>query len=255
MGGRTKKAAMLAVGLLLMSSTAMAQSTIAGRVVDNTGAVLPGTTVEATSPAIIEGTRTVVTDGQGRYSVVDLRPGVYTVTFTLTGFSRVVRQGIELPTNFTATVDATMNVGTLEETITVSGQSPVVDVQQVERTQVLDSQVLESIVNSGSIWTQGMLLAGVRMSGVDVGGSQYSSDLQLEAHGASSLHSLYMVDGLPVQNIQSDGSDSSMYYAEVSNQEVAIATSGGTAEFSVGGLRMNRIPRDGGNTFSGTALR
>jgi hypothetical protein len=244
----------LAVFLFAAASTpALAQSAINGQVRDNTGAVLPGVTVEVASPAIIEGTRSVVSDGQGRYSVVELRPGTYTVTFTLTGFSRVIREGIQLPSNFTATVDATMNVGALEESITVSGEAPVVDVTQVSRTQVLNSQALESIVNSGSIWTQGALLSGVQMTGVDVGGSQYSSDLQLAAHGASSIHSLYMVDGLPVQNIQSDGGDSSNYYAEVSNLEVTIGTSGATAESSVGGLRMNRIPRDGGNAFSGTA--
>src|SRR6266850_2017556 len=107
------------VGLALLPAAASAQSAIAGQVKDNTGAVLPGATVEAASPALIEGTRSVVTDGQGRYSVIDLRPGTYSVTVALPGFGTVVRQGIELPSNFTATVDVTLNVGSLQETVTV----------------------------------------------------------------------------------------------------------------------------------------
>src|SRR5437773_7354924 len=118
----------LAVGLLLfMPAAAHAQSGIAGVVKDTSGAVLPGVTVEAASPALIEKTRTVVTDEAGLYKIVDLRPGTYAVTFTLEGFSSFKRDGIELPANFTATINADLKVGSLEESITVSGQSPVVD--------------------------------------------------------------------------------------------------------------------------------
>ena len=108
--------AFMLLGLGALPTAAWAQSAIAGQVRDNTGAVLPGVTVEATSPALIEGTRTVVTDGEGRFTIIDLRPGAYTVTFTLEGFSRTVREGIQLPSNFTATVDATMGIGSLQET-------------------------------------------------------------------------------------------------------------------------------------------
>src|SRR5687767_12979418 len=121
--GRT---AALLVALALLPQAAAAQSAIAGQVKDNTGAVLPGVTVEAASPVLIEGVRTVVTDGEGRFTIINLRPGAYAVTFVLTGFSRVVREGLELPSNFTATVDVTLNVGSLEETVTVSGESPMV---------------------------------------------------------------------------------------------------------------------------------
>ena len=246
------RAAALVMALALLPQAAAAQSAIAGLVKDNTGAVLPGATVEAASPALIEGRRSVVTDGEGRFSIINLRPGLYNVTFALEGFSRVERQGIELPSNFTATVDATLNVGSVSETVTVTGESPIVDVQQAQRTQVLSSQLLESIVNSGSVWTQAMLVAGVRMTGADVGGTQYSTDLQLEAHGASSLHNTYTLEGLSVDNASSDGSDNSNYWTQVANQEVVIETSGGSAEYSVGGVRMNMIPKDGGNTFHGT---
>ena len=247
------RAAALFMVLALLPQAAAAQSAIAGQVRDNTGGVLPGVTVEAASPALIEGTRTVVTDGEGRFTIVDLRPGAYTVAFSLEGFTRTVREGIQLPSNFTATVDATMGVGSLQETVTVTGASPIVDVQQASRSQVLSSELLESIVNTGSLWTQVNFVAGVRMSGTDVGGSQYSRDLQVEAHGASSLHNSYTVEGLSVDNASGDGSDNINYYTAVSNAETVIETSGGTAEAYTGGVRLNMIPRDGGNQFFGSA--
>ena len=169
---------LVAIALLLVPRTTLAQSAIAGQVKDNTGAVLPGVSVDAASPALIEGRRTVVTDGEGRFTLVNLRPGAYTVTFTLEGFTRIVREGIQLQSNFTATVDATLSLGSLQESVTVTGASPVVDVQQAQRSQVLDSKLIEGIVNSGSLWSQANFVSGVRMSGTDVGGSQYFSDLQ-----------------------------------------------------------------------------
>ena len=247
----TRMLVVAVVGLVLLPTVAFAQSAIAGQVKDNTGAVLPGTTVEAASPALIEGRRTVVTDGQGRYSIVDLRPGAYTVTFSLTGFGTVVRQGIELPSNFTATVDVTLSVGSLQETVTVTGQSPLVDVQQTTRTQVLTRETLDTLVTSRNTWTQAMLLAGVQMTGTDVGGSTAAVDLLLESHGASARHSTYNIDGMMVNTMLGEGSQQN-YYQDQSNQEVSIQTSGGNAEVSTGGVSLNMIPKDGGNTFSGT---
>src|SRR5499427_6314100 len=104
----------------LHPATVLAQAAIAGIVKDPSGAVLPGVTVEAASPALIEKTRAVVTDGSGQYRIVDLRPGTYTVTFTLTGFNTVRREGIELTGSFNATVNADLRVGSLAETITVT---------------------------------------------------------------------------------------------------------------------------------------
>lgn len=116
--------ALLVLLVGIASTPALAQSSIAGQVTDNTGAVLPGVTVEVGGPSLIEGSRVVTTDGEGRYTVVDLRPGAYRVTFSLEGFNRVIREGIQLPSNFTATVDTSMSVGALSESITVSGSSP-----------------------------------------------------------------------------------------------------------------------------------
>ena len=133
----------------LIPATATAQlaglSGIAGVARDTSGAVLPGVTVEASSPALIEQTRSVVTDGQGRYNIVELRPGVYVVSFSLPGFSVVRREGIELGPNFTATVNAEMRVGALEETITVRSESPVVDVLRVESRNVISKDALETL--------------------------------------------------------------------------------------------------------------
>src|SRR3954462_10210931 len=119
----------VALGCLALPATARAQSAFAGVVKDTTGAVLPGVTVEAASPALIERVRSVTTDANGLYRIENLRPGIYTLTFTLPGFSNVKKDGIELSSNFTATINADLKVGAMEETVTVSGESPIVDVQ------------------------------------------------------------------------------------------------------------------------------
>src|SRR5262245_52402235 len=124
--------------IILFPAGASAQNSgIAGVVKDTSGAVLPGVTVEAASPALIENTRTAVTDDQGLYKITGLVSGMYSVTFTLTGFATVRREGIELASNFTAPIDAQLQVGALEETITVAGGSPVIDVQNLTQRQVL----------------------------------------------------------------------------------------------------------------------
>src|SRR5262245_24446880 len=138
-------AAVLALGLLGPTLAWAQGSSIAGVVRDSTGAVLPGVTVEATSPALIEKMRSVVTDDQGLYRIVDLRPGTYTVTFTLPGFTTVKREGLELTSSFTATVNADLRVGGLEETVTVSGASPVVDVQNVVQQRLISTDVLDTL--------------------------------------------------------------------------------------------------------------
>ena len=141
MKGRTLMGRLRAVCLIacwLVPSVAWAQASITGIVKDSSGAVLPGVTVEASSPALIEKVRTAVTDEVGRYRIVDLRPGTYTVNFSLTGFQSYRREGIELPGTFTATVDAELRVGSIEETVTVTGDSPIVDVQSIRRQTVLD---------------------------------------------------------------------------------------------------------------------
>jgi len=127
---------------LLLPSAAFAQATIAGIVKDSSGAVLPGVTVEAASPALIEKTRAAVTDGTGQYRIENLRPGTYSVTFTLSGFSTQKRDGLELTSFVTTTVNADLKVGAVAETITVTGETPVVDVQNASRQTVLSKDIL-----------------------------------------------------------------------------------------------------------------
>src|SRR5438067_2155977 len=148
--------------VFLVSAPAFAQSAITGLVKDSTGGVLPGVAVEASSPALIEKVRTVVTDAQGRYAIVDLRPGLYKVTFTIQGFSSFVQDGIELPSNFTATVNADLRVGAVEESVTVSGASPVVDVQNAQRTTVLSRQLLDAIPVPRMYQAEGALAVGTK---------------------------------------------------------------------------------------------
>ncbi len=137
--------------VLWLPATAQAQSAVAGVVKDTSGAVLPGVTVEASSDVLIEKTRSVITDGEGAYRIVDLRPGTYSVTFTLPGFQTFKREGLDLPANFTATINADMKVGALEESVTVSGASPVVDVSSNAKSQVLNREVLDAVPSAKTI--------------------------------------------------------------------------------------------------------
>jgi hypothetical protein len=246
--------AALITSLALNGRESFAQTAaVSGQVLDNTGGALPGVTVQVSSPALIEGTRLTVTDGQGRYSIVALEPGIYSIRFTLTGFSTFVQEGLELRSDFTAAVNASMRVGSLEETVTVSGESPIVDVQRTDRTQLLSRDMMDTLPTGRLMYVNASMMAGVTMSGSDVGGSTYVADLVLEGHGASSLHTTYIVDGLKTDTIMNDGRDK-LYFQDHSNLEVSVQTSGAGADVSSGGVRFNMIPKDGGNRFSGSAF-
>jgi hypothetical protein len=147
-------------GLLLAPRVTSAQA-IGGTVTDATGNVLPGVTVEARSPALIEQVRTVITDGSGVYQVADLRPGTYTVTFTLTGFSTLVREGIELTSGFTANIDVQLRVGALEETVVVTGATPLVDVSNVTKNTVATREIIDTIPAARSFQGLGVLIPGI----------------------------------------------------------------------------------------------
>src|SRR5438132_8874595 len=123
--------------ILLLPAAAWAQASIAGVVRDTSGAVLPGATVEASSPVLIERVRSITTDGTGQYKIIDLRPGTYAVTFTLTGFSTVKRENIVLTGSNTVTVNADLAVGSVQETVTVSGEAPTVDIQNTNKSTVI----------------------------------------------------------------------------------------------------------------------
>jgi hypothetical protein len=251
---RNARALCLVVGLLLLvPSAAFAQASITGVAKDSSGAVLPGVTVEVSSPALIEKVREAVTDATGRYRIVDLRPGTYAVTFTLTGFSNVRREGIELPGTFTATVDAELKVGTLEETITVTGESPIVDVQSIRRQTVIDSDTISSIPASRSYTSLMQLMPNT----VTAGGA--ATDVQVVpgmvvfgGAGGRGNEGRLNIDGISVGSAF-NGAGVSSYISDVGNaREVTMTTSGGLGEAENGGPSLNILPKEGGNTFRGT---
>jgi hypothetical protein len=230
---------------------AAAQSAINGTVRDTSGAVLPGVTVEASSPVLIEKVRTVVTNEQGQFAIVDLRPGVYRVTFTLTGFNTFVRDGLELPTDFTATIAAEMRVGTLEETITVTGASPVVDVASTARVQVLDREALDTLPTGRSIYSMAQLVPGVNLNQPDTGGSRAMQQTYMSTRGLSSANNIVQVDGLMINGLDGDGAVQ-QYINNAFVQEMTYQTAGAGADVSPGGVRVNIVAKEGGNTFSGS---
>ncbi|MGQ0735207.1 MAG: TonB-dependent receptor [Acidobacteriota bacterium] len=242
-------AAAMAV-LMAGASTASAQSTILGVVKDSSGAVLPGVTVEAASDVLIERVRSAVTETDGRYRIVDLRPGVYTVTFTLQGFNTLRRDGIVLPAEFTATINADLQVGALAETITVTGESPVVDISSAVKTQVLDREAIDTLPTGRTIQGIGQLIVGVNLNLPDTGGARAMQQTYMSTHGMTAANNTVLVDGMMVNGLQADGAVQS-YFNDAMNAEVSYQTAGIGADTSSGGVRLNMIPREGGNRFSG----
>jgi Carboxypeptidase regulatory-like domain len=240
----------------LLSTTVYAQATasIAGLVRDASGAVLPGVTVEASSPALIEKVRSAVTDGSGQYKIEALRPGVYTVTFTLAGFATLRREGIELSGSFAATVNADLKVGALEETVTVTSESPVVDVQSSSKQRVVDQELLVDIPTGRTPQVAAFLIPGVSLSNVDVGGTNVINTTggSLAIHGGSLANTRLLIDGVTIANTEGTGWSANMLPNMGSTQEVAIDYSAATAESISGGLQINMIPKTGGNRYSGT---
>ena len=171
--------------LIVFPLAAAAQSSFVGLVRDESGGVLPGVTVEAASPVLIEKVRTAVSDAAGRYRIDDLRPGTYQITFTMSGFSTVIRDGVALPPDFTATVNVDLKVGSLQETVTVSGDAPMVDVQQASRTSVITRDLVDTLPTTRDVWSIGILVPGVRASTPNIGGS-YLEQTGQRVHGISS---------------------------------------------------------------------
>jgi hypothetical protein len=251
-----KRAAIIGV-MALLPSVALAQGALTGTVKDGSGGVLPGVTVEASSPALIEKTRTAVTDGSGQYRIVDLQPGTYSLTFTLPGFTTVKRSNIQLSGSQTLTIPAEMKVGALQETITVSGETPVVDVQNAKREVVLDAQVVRTIPATRAA---GALLNATPGIEVSTAGLALAPTMtSFHAHSSTINSSFvggegrYAVNGFPVTAARSGGF-SSYVYDTVNAEEITISVGGGLGDNDIGGPLMNIIPKSGGNTFSGSAF-
>ena len=244
----------LAAVLVLTPMVASAQA-IGGTVSDETGLALPGVTVEVRSPALIEQVRTAVTDGSGQYLVIALSPGTYSVTAALPGFSTVVREDILLTTGFTANIDVQLAVGTIEETITVTGETPIVDVATVTKTQVTTREVIDTVPVAKSFQSLGVLIPGIVTSGVtaginqDVGGSSGNNHMTMAIHGGRTGDQHLQVDGMSVEAFTREDS-SNLWLPNVNFQEYAFDYAANTAETETGGVRVNMIPREGSNRWS-----
>lgn len=248
--------AVFCVVFLPLSAAAQTGSAITGVVRDSSGGVLPGVTVEASSPALIEGTRVAVSDNQGVFRIVDVRPGTYRVSFTLPGFKSFVRDGITLTSGFTATVNGELEVGAIEETVTVTGAAPVVDTQNVAAREVFTRDTVESlpIAKSTGVWAS--LIPAMRQpppaaadsgatGGVDVGFTQSErSQAQITVHGAP--------DDIRVVSYGMEAMRGVYSQNRVDTQEVNVQMGGNPAEAETGGVRINIIPREGANSLFGT---
>ena len=241
---------MACAGAMLLSTAAYAQSAITGVVKDTTGATMPGVTVEASSDVLIEKVKSSITDGDGNYRIADLRPGTYNVVFTLPGFKTFRRDGLQLQAEFTATINAELAVGSLEETITVTGSSPVVDVTTSAKTAVLNREAIDAIPTGRTIQGMAQLVVGVSLSLPDTGGARAMQQTYMSTHGMTTANTTVLVDGQMTNGLQGDGAIQS-YYNDSMNSEVSYQTAGIGAETSSGGVRLNMIPREGGNRFSG----
>jgi len=248
------QAVVLAAVSTLLPTLAFAQASIAGSARDSSGAAMPGVTVEASSPALIEKVRTTVSDERGLFRIVGLPPGTYSVTFTLPGFSQVKRDGIELSGSFVAQVDASLSVGGVTETITVSGASPIVDVQSIRRQTTITNEVLTAIPTARSWAATALLIPGIITTGGGPTDIQVTPQMTVfGGMGGRNNEGRMQVDGLNA-GAGLGGSGVSTYVADISNaQEVVTTTSGGLGEVEVGGPSLSIIPRSGGNTIRGAA--
>ena len=244
--------------LLLAPTATFAQgssaASITGTVTDTSGAVLPGVTVEAASPVLIEKVRSTVTDDSGEYRIIELRPGTYSVTFSLPGFSIHKRDGLELPPNFTATVNAELRLGALEETITVSGESPLVDVTSVTEQRVMTQTELSALPTAKGILSFAALMPSAILppNAQDVGGTKGETSVRISIHGGRAEDGRLLQDGMRYNGLLVNGTGRGFYLNPLSSQDVIIdSAGGGSAEWATAGSQVNTIPKDGGNRLSG----
>ncbi|HEY6508429.1 MAG TPA: carboxypeptidase-like regulatory domain-containing protein, partial [Vicinamibacterales bacterium] len=242
------------IACLVVPTVAEAQSSLAGVVRDASGAVLPGVTVEAASPVLIEKVRTAVTDGGGQYRLTDLFPGSYTLTFSLAGFASVKREGVEVSgSGATITINADLRVGGLQETVNVTGETPVVDVQSSTRRQtVLDDAVVTALPASRGYGNLLATVPGIQQTGLDSGANPVMSFFT--AHGGRGNEGTVQIDGMNVGSAFNGGGVAGFGYDTANAAEIQVTVVGGLGEVDRGGPAFNMVPKTGGNTFSGTAF-
>ena len=245
----------LVVGfLVLLPSLAHSQTTLAGVVRDTSGSVLPGVTVEAASAALIEKTRTAVSDGSGQYRITDLVPGTYTVTYSLPGFTRVVREGVAITGSGVITINADLRVGALQETITVTGETPVVDVQSTRREMVITAETLATAPVTRSYGSLLAAIPGITTDNTSRGALTEPFMTFFTANGGRANEGRMLINGMPVAASFNGGGVSTFIYDVANTDEMQVLVSGGLGEAEAGGPSVNLIPRSGGNTFNGSAF-
>jgi hypothetical protein len=252
---RVGAAIVLALGVFVLSSSSVfAQASFTGVVRDSSGGVLPGVTVEASSPVLIEKVRTAVTDNDGQYRIVDLRAGTYTLTFSLPGFSTVRRDDIQLAGSFVATINVQLSVGAVQETVVVTGESPLVDVQSVSRQTTMDNDLINSIPAARSYGGLMTLMPNTVVQGGAASNAQVVPNMVVfGGAGGRTNEGRLQVDGLSV-GTAFNGAGVSAYVADVNNaQEVVLTSSGGMGEAEAGGPTLNIVPKEGGNRIGGQA--
>ena len=253
---RFASAATVLVGFLVLALTptpARAQAALAGVVRDASDAVLPGVTVEVTSPALIQKVRTATTDGTGQYRLTELPPGTYTMTVTLPGFTTVKREGIEVTGSGVIPINVAMRVGAVAETVTVTGETPIVDTQSARRQAVLSNEVINTLPATR---TYGALLSAIPGLQVQGNGSAAITPFMamFTANGGRANEGRMMIDGLPVAASFNGGGVSTFIYDTPNADEMQVLVSGALGEAENGGPQVNIVPRAGGNSFKGTAF-
>jgi len=245
---RIRTLLLLAV-VVILPRAVWAQVTLAGTVKDASGAVLPGVTVEAASPALIEKTRTATTDSTGQYRIESLQPGTYSVTFTLAGFSTLKRDDVVLSGTGVVQINADLKIGGVAETIVVTGATPVVDVQSTKTAVTLDNETMRSLPAVRSYSYVLTAVPGIQSNITDVNTGPVFAIFPV--HGGRGVESRLTVEGMNISN-PPGGNQPPNYTADIGNSaEVTVQTAGGLGEFETAGVQMNIVPKQGGNSLSG----
>jgi len=235
--------------LCLLPCLASAQSTISGVVRDATGAVVANATVEAASDVLIEKARSVTTNAEGRYAIVDLRPGTYTVTVTLAGFT-TIKQTVVVPANVSVPVDAELKPGSVGETVTVQAREATVDVENVAHPETLTRAEMDVLPTGRYMQSIASYVPGAHLNLPDIGGSQQIEQNYISIHGNLSKEDVYMYDGMLINTVYLDG-QIQQYVDNATIQETTYQSSNNTLDSSGGGMFTNIVPKDGGNQFHG----
>src|SRR3954452_18699547 len=251
------RCAVLGMLCMLATTTAFAQvqtGSIAGVATDTSNAVMPGVTDSVSGEVLIGGVQTQTNDVSGAYRFDRLPPGSYKVKFELQGFRSIDRADVAISAAFTATVNAKMEVGGLNETITVTGESPTVDTHSNLQQTVMNQEILEGVPSGRDPWSIAKIIPGVQVSTYDVGGTQSIQQSSLSSHGSSTNDVSYNIDGASVNWPGGGGGATMLYYDQGMFEEVNYMTSAIPAEMMAGGVSINMVTKDGGNMWRGRAM-